>query len=203
MGNQVAREVQQARLHQAARVVTPDLSQRLGWIRKALDPVASARPAQVAVRVDYARMSVAPPPSITSAPAGSASSVGPSHWIRPSCTTTAMPSCSCADEPSASARSRMSKRCATPPIVGPPSPHVGASHASDVRNSAKMWLVGWEPLRRWGEDVARIEPLAGGVANDVWSVHVNGHLAVGRLEPGATLISRGRPSSSDTSTVKV
>ena len=45
-----------------------------------------------------------------------------------------------------------------------------ASHASDVRNSAKMWPVAWEALWRWGEDVARIEPLAGGVANDVWSV---------------------------------
>ena len=44
-----------------------------------------------------------------------------------------------------------------------------------------MWPVGWEALGRWGEDVARIEPLAGGVANDVWSVRVNGHLAVGRL----------------------
>ena len=30
------------------------------------------------------------------------------------------------------------------------------------------------------KDVARIEPLAGGVANDVWSVRANGHL-VGRL----------------------
>jgi len=27
----------------------------------------------------------------------------------------------------------------------------------------------------------RIEPLTGGVANEVWSVRVNGHLAVGRL----------------------
>jgi Ser/Thr protein kinase RdoA (MazF antagonist) len=44
-----------------------------------------------------------------------------------------------------------------------------------------MWPVGWEALGQWGEDVARIEPLAGGVANDVWSVRVNGHLAVGRL----------------------
>jgi Ser/Thr protein kinase RdoA (MazF antagonist) len=42
-------------------------------------------------------------------------------------------------------------------------------------------VVGWEALRHWGDDVARIEPLAGGVANDVWSVRVNGHLAVGRL----------------------
>jgi len=66
-----------------------------------------------------------------------------------------------------------------------------------------MWPVGWEALGQWGENVARIEPLAGGVANDVWSVRVNGHLAVGRLVPGATLISRGRPSSFNTSTVKV
>jgi Ser/Thr protein kinase RdoA (MazF antagonist) len=41
--------------------------------------------------------------------------------------------------------------------------------------------VGWEALRHWGEDAARIEPLSGGVANDVWSVRVGGHLAVGRL----------------------
>jgi Ser/Thr protein kinase RdoA (MazF antagonist) len=36
-------------------------------------------------------------------------------------------------------------------------------------------------LEQWGDDVARIEPLAGGVANDVWSVRINGRLAVGRL----------------------
>jgi Ser/Thr protein kinase RdoA (MazF antagonist) len=41
--------------------------------------------------------------------------------------------------------------------------------------------VGWEALGQWGGDVARIEPLAGGVANDVWSVRVDGRLAVGRL----------------------
>ncbi|RJL35735.1 phosphotransferase enzyme family protein [Bailinhaonella thermotolerans] len=41
--------------------------------------------------------------------------------------------------------------------------------------------MGWEALARWGEDVTRIEPLTGGVANDVWSVRVNGRLAVGRL----------------------
>jgi Ser/Thr protein kinase RdoA (MazF antagonist) len=40
---------------------------------------------------------------------------------------------------------------------------------------------GWEALGQWGDDVARIEPLARGVANDVWSVRVHGHLAVGRL----------------------
>src|SRR5215212_9026187 len=44
-----------------------------------------------------------------------------------------------------------------------------------------MWPVGWEALGQWGGDVARIEPLAGGVANDVWSVRVYGRLAVGRL----------------------
>jgi len=42
--------------------------------------------------------------------------------------------------------------------------------------------VGWEALDRWGDDVARIEPLTGGVGvNEVWSVRVNGQLAVGRL----------------------
>jgi Ser/Thr protein kinase RdoA (MazF antagonist) len=41
--------------------------------------------------------------------------------------------------------------------------------------------VGWEALEQWGDAVTRIEPLAGGVANDVWSVRVDGQLAVGRL----------------------
>jgi Ser/Thr protein kinase RdoA (MazF antagonist) len=41
--------------------------------------------------------------------------------------------------------------------------------------------MGWEALGRWGEDVTRLEPLTGGVANDVWSVRLNGRLAVGRL----------------------
>jgi Ser/Thr protein kinase RdoA (MazF antagonist) len=41
--------------------------------------------------------------------------------------------------------------------------------------------AGWEALGRWGEDAARLSRLAGGVANDVWSVRVNGRLAVGRL----------------------
>jgi hypothetical protein len=40
---------------------------------------------------------------------------------------------------------------------------------------------GMEALGHWAEHVARIEPLAGGVANDVWSVRVHGHLAVGHL----------------------
>ncbi|MGH2806482.1 MAG: phosphotransferase, partial [Actinomycetota bacterium] len=41
--------------------------------------------------------------------------------------------------------------------------------------------MGWEALDQWGDDVARIEALAGGVANDVWSVRVHGYIAVGRL----------------------
>ena len=41
--------------------------------------------------------------------------------------------------------------------------------------------MGWAALQQWGEDVARVAPFAGGVANQVWSVRVNGHLAVGRL----------------------
>ncbi|MFC4110428.1 phosphotransferase enzyme family protein [Micromonospora zhanjiangensis] len=41
--------------------------------------------------------------------------------------------------------------------------------------------MGWDALGRWGDDAVRLEPLAGGVANDVWSVRVDGRLAVGRL----------------------
>lgn len=41
--------------------------------------------------------------------------------------------------------------------------------------------MGWDALARWGEDAARVEPLTGGVANEVWSVLVGGELAVGRL----------------------
>ena len=67
-----------------------------------------------------------------------------------------------------------------------------------------MRPMGWEALEQWGDDVARIEPLTGGVGvNEVWSVRVNGQLAVGRLAGAATLIWRGRPSSSNTSTAKV
>ena len=44
-----------------------------------------------------------------------------------------------------------------------------------------MCSMEWEALEQWGHDAARIEPLPGGVANDVWSVRVKGHLAVGRL----------------------
>jgi Ser/Thr protein kinase RdoA (MazF antagonist) len=41
--------------------------------------------------------------------------------------------------------------------------------------------MGWEALKQWGDDVARVKPLSGGVVNEVWIVHVNGQLAVGRL----------------------
>ncbi|WP_089248391.1 phosphotransferase enzyme family protein [Asanoa hainanensis] len=41
--------------------------------------------------------------------------------------------------------------------------------------------MGWEALRHWGADAARIEPLTGGVANDVWSVRIGGRRTVGRL----------------------
>jgi len=41
--------------------------------------------------------------------------------------------------------------------------------------------MGWEALQQWGDDVTRLEPLAGGVANDVWNLRVRGALAVGRL----------------------
>ena len=41
--------------------------------------------------------------------------------------------------------------------------------------------MGWDALAQWGTDVARIERLTGGVANEVWSVRVNGQLAVARL----------------------
>ncbi len=41
--------------------------------------------------------------------------------------------------------------------------------------------MGWEALAQWGEDAVRIEPLTGGVANDVWRVRIRGRIAVGRL----------------------
>ena len=48
-----------------------------------------------------------------------------------------------------------------------------------------MWRVGWEALRLRGDDVARLEPLGGGVVNEVWSVRVRGQLAVARLSARA------------------
>jgi Ser/Thr protein kinase RdoA (MazF antagonist) len=44
-----------------------------------------------------------------------------------------------------------------------------------------MSAVGWEALGQWGDGATRLSRLAGGVANDVWRVRVDGQLAVGRL----------------------
>ena len=44
-----------------------------------------------------------------------------------------------------------------------------------------MWPVGWESLDQWGDDVARIERFQTGVANEVWSMRVDGRPAIGRL----------------------
>lgn len=42
--------------------------------------------------------------------------------------------------------------------------------------------MGWDALELWGDDVVRGEPLTGGAgANEVCSLRVNGHSAVGRL----------------------
>lgn len=41
--------------------------------------------------------------------------------------------------------------------------------------------MGWEALRQWGDEAARIEPLTGGGVNEVWSVRVAGQSAVARL----------------------
>ena len=41
--------------------------------------------------------------------------------------------------------------------------------------------MGWEALAQWGDDAVRLERLTGGSSNDVWSVRVQGRLAVGRL----------------------
>lgn len=41
--------------------------------------------------------------------------------------------------------------------------------------------MGWEALEQWGSDVTRRKQLTGGVANDVWSVEIDGQRAVARL----------------------
>ena len=55
------------------------------------------------------------------------------------------------------------------------------ARSADERVAGRMWPVGWEALQQWGDDVERVGPLGGGVVNEVWSVRVNGQLAVGRL----------------------
>jgi Ser/Thr protein kinase RdoA (MazF antagonist) len=39
----------------------------------------------------------------------------------------------------------------------------------------------WNALNQWGKNVTRLQPLMGGVANDVWSVRIDGKLTVARL----------------------
>lgn len=41
--------------------------------------------------------------------------------------------------------------------------------------------MGWDALQHWGTDAHRLNPLSGGVANDVWRVKVGGQIAVARL----------------------
>lgn len=41
--------------------------------------------------------------------------------------------------------------------------------------------MGWELLEHWGKGASRTKRLAGGVANDVWSVQIGGQVAVARL----------------------
>ena len=55
------------------------------------------------------------------------------------------------------------------------------SKASGVDWPCKHGSMGWEALDQWGDDVARLEPLSGGVANEVWTVRIDGQLAVGRV----------------------
>ncbi|STX52366.1 spore coat protein, CotS family [Legionella busanensis] len=50
-----------------------------------------------------------------------------------------------------------------------------------VNQKSEAVRAGWEVLKQWGEDVVRIEPLSGGVANDVWRVRLHGCLAVARF----------------------
>src|SRR4051794_28967941 len=57
----------------------------------------------------------------------------------------------------------------------------GARRSASVPPNKWRQSMGWEALRHWGEDIIRIEQLTGGVANEVWSVRLNGQLAVGRL----------------------
>jgi hypothetical protein len=51
----------------------------------------------------------------------------------------------------------------------------------DIERTPAREKASWNVLKQWGNDVERIDKLAGGVANDVWSVRVNGQLAVARL----------------------
>lgn len=41
--------------------------------------------------------------------------------------------------------------------------------------------MSWDALSAWGDSATRMERLTGGVANDVWSLRIDGQLAVGRI----------------------
>jgi Ser/Thr protein kinase RdoA (MazF antagonist) len=56
-----------------------------------------------------------------------------------------------------------------------------AEHPSGASGLREDVAVGWDALDQWGNDVERIERCDAGVANEVWTVRVDGHLAVGRL----------------------
>jgi aminoglycoside phosphotransferase (APT) family kinase protein len=63
--------------------------------------------------------------------------------------------------------------------IDDPGRSVGSGHSIvTIREDVP---VGWEALDQWGGDVARVERFQTGVANEVWSVRVNGRLAVARL----------------------
>jgi len=78
---------------------------------------------------------------------------------------------------------RLGRRAAAISCVASQPPNAKSHESLRAQHgpSGKIWPMGWEALKQWGDDVARIEPLAGGVANQVWSVRLNGRLAVGRL----------------------
>jgi Ser/Thr protein kinase RdoA (MazF antagonist) len=59
---------------------------------------------------------------------------------------------------------------------------VSLSSTPSVAAGCKDAPMGWEALGQWGDDVERIDALTGGVGvNEVWSVRVDGRLAVARL----------------------
>jgi Ser/Thr protein kinase RdoA (MazF antagonist) len=65
-------------------------------------------------------------------------------------------------------------------VIRPGYPHPGERSRAARGQGGEDGSMGWEALDRWG-DAARVEPLAGGVANDVWRLRVGGRPAVGRL----------------------
>ncbi|HHT0591777.1 TPA: phosphotransferase [Legionella anisa] len=52
---------------------------------------------------------------------------------------------------------------------------------TNIQTTSPDISVRWEALYQWGKDVVRLEPLSGGVANDVWKVRIQGQVAIARL----------------------